>query len=41
MPYEEMGAPAKRKDSKPKKPETIEASEMQKKKRKSAIKADE
>jgi hypothetical protein len=40
MPYEEMGAPAKRKDSKRTKPETIEVSEMQKKKRNSAIKAE-
>ncbi|WP_264174567.1 hypothetical protein [Clostridium algoriphilum] len=41
MPYEEMKTPAKEKDNKPKKPEIIEASDMKKKKRKSAIKFDE
>jgi len=41
MPYKEMKAPAKEKDNKPKKPETIEDSDMQKKKRKSAIRVDE
>jgi hypothetical protein len=38
MPYKEMSAPAKEKDNKPKKPQTIEDSDMKKKKRKSAIK---
>ena len=41
MPYKEMKAPAKEKDNKPKKPETIADSDMQKKKRKSAIRVDE
>ncbi len=41
MPYEEMKTPAKKKDNKPKKPEIIEASDMQKAKRKSAIRVDE
>jgi hypothetical protein len=41
MPYEEMKAPAKKKDNKPKKPERIEESEMKKAKRKSAIKFEE
>jgi hypothetical protein len=41
MPYKEMKTPAKEKNNKPTKPETIEASEMEKKKRKSAIRADE
>ncbi len=41
MPYKQIEMPAKRKDSKPRKPETIEASEMQKEKRKSAIRIDE
>jgi hypothetical protein len=38
MPYKEMSTPAKEKDNKPKKPQTIEDSDMKKKKRKSAIK---
>jgi len=37
MPYKEMKMPAKEKDNKPKKPEIIEASDMKKAKRKSAI----
>ena len=37
MPYKEMKMPAKEKDNKPKKPEIIEASDMEKAKRKSAI----
>ncbi|WP_290443240.1 hypothetical protein [Clostridium sp. CF012] len=41
MPYKEMKSPAKEKDNKPKKPETIEASDMKKQKRKSAIRFDE
>lgn len=41
MPYKEMKAPAKEKDNKPTKPDTIEASDMKKKKRKSAIRFDE
>ena len=41
MPYKEMSTPAKEKNNKPQKPETIEASDMQKKKRKSAIKTQE
>jgi len=41
MPYEEMKMPAKKKDNKPNKPEIIEASEMKKAKRKSAIRVDE
>ncbi|WP_259472766.1 hypothetical protein [Clostridium estertheticum] len=40
MPYKEMSTPAKEKDNKPKKPETIEASDMKKAKRRSAIRAD-
>ncbi|WP_290445880.1 hypothetical protein [Clostridium estertheticum] len=40
MPYKEMSTPAKEKDNKPKKPETIESSDMKKAKRKSAIKVD-
>jgi len=38
MPYKELKVPAKEKNNKPKKPEIIEASDMQKAKRKSAIK---
>jgi hypothetical protein len=41
MPYKEMKTPAKEKNNKPTKPETIEASDMEKKKRKSAIRAEE
>ncbi len=41
MPYEEMKATAKEKNNKPKKPEIVEASDMKKKKRKSALRADE
>ncbi|MFT5874710.1 MAG: hypothetical protein ACI8WT_003681 [Clostridium sp.] len=41
MPYKEIKSPAKEKDNKPKKPQTIEASDMKKAKRKSAIKFDE
>jgi len=41
MPYKEMKMPAKQKDNKPKKPEIIEASEMQKAKRKSATRTQE
>lgn len=41
MPYKEMSTPAKEKNNKPQKPEIIEASDMQKKKRKSAIKTEE
>lgn len=40
MPYKEMSTPAKQKDNKPKKPEIIDASDMKKAKRKSAIRAD-
>jgi len=38
MPYKEMKMPAKEKDNKPKKPEIIENSDIERKKRKSAIK---
>lgn len=38
MPYKEMKTPAKEKDNKPKKPEIIDDSEIQKHKRKSAMK---
>lgn len=41
MPYKEMSTPAKEKNNKPQKPETIEASDMKKKKRKSQIREDE
>ena len=41
MPYKEMSEPAKEKDNSPKKPQTIEDSDMKKKKRKSAIRAEE
>jgi len=41
MPYKEMKMPAKKKDNKPKKPEIIEASDMQKAKRKSEIRSEE
>ena len=41
MPYKEMSTPAKEKDNKPKKPEIIEADDMKKAKRKSAIRVDE
>ncbi|WP_291641591.1 hypothetical protein [Clostridium sp.] len=41
MPYKEMKTPAKEKDNKPKKPDTIEASDMKKKKRKSEVRVDE
>ena len=41
MPYKEMKTPAKEKNNKPTKLETIEASDMEKKKRKSAIRAEE
>lgn len=41
MPYKEMKTPAKEKDNKPKKPQTIEESDMKKAKRKSAIRAEE
>jgi len=41
MPYKEMKEPAKKKHEKPNKPEIIEAAEMEKKKRKSAIKFEE
>ena len=41
MPYKEMKAPAKRKDSKPKKPEHIADSEIKKTERKSAINYEE
>jgi len=41
MPYKEMKMPAKEKDNKPKKPETIDASDMKKAKRKSAIRTQE
>lgn len=41
MPYKEMSTPAKEKNNKPKMPETIEADDMKKAKRKSAIRADE
>jgi len=41
MPYKEMVTPAKEKNEKPTKPETIDASDMQKKKRKSAIRSED
>jgi len=41
MPYKEMSKPAKEKDNSPKKPQTIEDSDMKKKKRKSAIRSEE
>ena len=41
MPYKEMKAPAKEKNDKPKKPEHIEASEIKKTTRKSAINYEE
>jgi len=41
MPYKEMKTPAKEKDNKPKRPETIEDSDMKKAKRQSAIRIEE
>ena len=41
MPYEEMKAPAKKKDNKPKKAEHIADAEIKKTKRKSAINYEE
>ena len=41
MPYKEMKMPAKEKNNKPTKPETIEASDMKKAKRKSATRTQE
>ena len=41
MPYKEMSTAAKEKNNKPKKPETIDAFDMQKKKTKSALKTNE
>ena len=40
MPYKEMVTPAKEKNNKPSKPETIEDSDMKKAKRKSAIRTE-
>lgn len=41
MPYKEMKTPAKEKNNKPKKPDTINSSDMEKTKRKSSIEVDE
>ena len=41
MPYKEMKAPAKKKNEKPNKPERIDGSEIEKTKRKSAIRFEE